>query len=260
MKRLLIRALVCAIVCYSSVPTNAQKLYPGIVGEDDRRVVDSAGEPWEAVGQINVPGHRTVRRCTGTLIAPNLVLTAAHCVMDRWKKKPYPAKNIHFLAGVRGSEHKAHMKAKCLRFREDYIVLPRGGRQSTAADRQLRKRALMTDVAVVVLQRAIYVRPAPLAVGIRGAPGLRLVHAAYAQDRRYMLSAHFDCQVKRISHGGRVWLTDCDTHFASSGGPVFERKAGRMQLAAVMIGASVGHSVALPISRWIDLTKSPVCD
>ena len=39
---------------------------------------------------------------------PEIVLTAAHCVMDPWHKTPFPLHDIHFLAGVRGAGNKGH--------------------------------------------------------------------------------------------------------------------------------------------------------
>ncbi|MEM8798570.1 MAG: trypsin-like serine protease, partial [Pseudomonadota bacterium] len=39
---------------------------------------DSRG--WEAVGKLNIDGRGF---CTGALIAPDIVLTAAHCLYDK---------------------------------------------------------------------------------------------------------------------------------------------------------------------------------
>lgn len=47
----------------------------GVFGEDDRVGMTSPLFPWSAIGKLST-------RCTGALIGSNLVLTAAHCVID----------------------------------------------------------------------------------------------------------------------------------------------------------------------------------
>ena len=42
-----------------------------------------AGREWEAVGRLDIDG---VGFCTGALIAPDIVLTAAHCLFDKESK------------------------------------------------------------------------------------------------------------------------------------------------------------------------------
>jgi protease YdgD len=102
----------------------SQDLHPGIIGNDDRVLLQERGPPWDAVGQVNVAGFRTGFACTGTLIAPTLVVTAAHCVINPLAQKPYASKDIHFLAAVRGSENRGHATAQCLRFLPNFRYLP----------------------------------------------------------------------------------------------------------------------------------------
>jgi V8-like Glu-specific endopeptidase len=100
----------CSLVVVQALAASRQ---PGIFGSDDRKVIDQLSAPWTAVGQVNVTGYRYSRRCTGSLIASNLVITAAHCVMDPWRRKSFPLDQIHFVAGVRGSGWLAHSTASC---------------------------------------------------------------------------------------------------------------------------------------------------
>lgn len=51
---------------------------------------------WEAVGRVNISGGGY---CTGTLVASNLVLTAAHCVYNNTDKLRAPSE-IEFKAGL----------------------------------------------------------------------------------------------------------------------------------------------------------------
>jgi hypothetical protein len=117
-------ALCWAVALAVSAPASTQDLRPGIIGRDHRVSVEDMGPPWDAVGQVNISGYRMLGKCTVTLVASNLVLTAAHCVMDPWAKAPYSLRSIHFLAGVRGARHKGHSVAKCLRFLQGYMFVP----------------------------------------------------------------------------------------------------------------------------------------
>ena len=85
-----------------------------------------------------------------------------------------------------------------------------------------------------------------------------LVHASYPADRRYMLTAHFGCRL--LERDQDLWLTDCDTTAASSGGPVFVQRNGNLKLAAIMVGvAGTSGSVAVPIANWIDAVARRDC-
>jgi protease YdgD len=47
-------------------------------GYDDRQLFDTSAWPWRAIGQLRFD---TGASCTGVLIAPDVVLTAAHCIV-----------------------------------------------------------------------------------------------------------------------------------------------------------------------------------
>lgn len=50
-----------------------------IIGADDRVPMLSETMPWAAIGRIQI-GEQGI--CTGTLVARNIILTAAHCLID----------------------------------------------------------------------------------------------------------------------------------------------------------------------------------
>lgn len=65
----------------SSNPTEGGR---GVIGiRDDRVPMTSRSYPWSAIGRLESPlGGQYVSICTATLVAPDVVLTNAHCVVD----------------------------------------------------------------------------------------------------------------------------------------------------------------------------------
>ena len=259
MKNFLLLLLLCVAVA-AARPAPGQDLHPGIIGKDDRVRLEAAGPPWDAVGQVNIGGYRMTTQCTGILVAPNLVVTAAHCVMDPWRKAAYPLHDIHFAAGVRGGANKGQGTAICLHFLRNYQYIGPEKILPTMPAQKVPLASLATDAVAIVLGTRIAVEPAPLAEDAAPQPGLRLVHVAYAADHRFMPWAHFDCHLFPADPQTPLWFNDCDTHPASSGGPLFIRTAGTPKLAAIMLGAG-GHdfNVALPVSAWLELTQDTHC-
>ncbi len=163
---------LAAVTAFAAVAA-AQTQQPGLIGEDDRKPVAGTGQPWDAVGQVNIGGYRSIGQCTGTLVRADVVVTAAHCVMDDAKAKPHPSHNIHFIAGVSGEKYLAHAKAKCVRFLKGYAYVPVRDASGVPLS------ALYQDVAAIVLTTKLALEPAAVADLRPRDPGESLVHAAY---------------------------------------------------------------------------------
>jgi protease YdgD len=61
---------------------------PGVGTDDSRGRLDPEKGPWRAVGKLQVATVNRRQTCTGTLIGPSTVLTAAHCVFKRRRTRP----------------------------------------------------------------------------------------------------------------------------------------------------------------------------
>src|SRR5437870_617439 len=78
---------------------------PGIKQIDERVIVNPAEPPWSAIVKVqtNIGG-----RCTGTLIAPAVVLTAAHCLYNRLTRGLLQPISLHVLGGYERGAFRWH--------------------------------------------------------------------------------------------------------------------------------------------------------
>ncbi len=216
-------------------------------GHDDRVMLDSAVPPYSAIGRLNLGFGRQF--CSATLIAPDKVITAAHCLIDARTGQPYRPSQVHFVAGQRRDKFVDPAPAQC--------VVPLKRNPAHGAP-DIAKYT--DDVAVIILSRPLRVQPVALAEAYIADPG-SLSHAAYSKSRPYLLSVHDSCKLLHKSKG--MWLTDCDTAYGSSGGPVFSNGKAEPRLIAVMSGItrSSGEvfSIAVPVTIWGTLARSAKC-
>lgn len=199
-------------------------LAPAQALELDRRRMLNAEEhvPWRGVGRVNIATETMLSMCTGTLIAEDLVLTAAHCVMDPLTGKPYRPSVVHFVAGWRLGHKVAARAAKRIAVHPDYWLSENPQPAQIAADLALirldgpipREQALPFEVA-----------PAP-------AEGTPLTLISYRRDRPHALTRQQGCEVVDVE--GPVMALGCDVTFGASGSPLFAEQGGQPRVVAVV--------------------------
>ena len=88
MKKFLIACLLCLSVDFAQADsTNLKKLK-----------TQNQARGWQAVGRLDIANSGF---CSGTLLAPDLVLTVTHCVYNRTTGVAYTPKDFVFRAGLR---------------------------------------------------------------------------------------------------------------------------------------------------------------
>ncbi|WP_272001734.1 trypsin-like serine peptidase [Roseovarius sp. ZX-A-9] len=210
MLRSLLMAFV-AILITSPVSAQQTALQRLDTGDD--------GREWEAVGRLDLAGRGF---CTGTLIAPDLVLTAAHCLYDKSTGQRIDQNKIEFLAGWRNG------RASAYRWIRRAVVHP-----SYVFDQDVAAERVRNDVALLELHHPIRNgRVVPFETDRRPIKGQRIGVVSYARGRSEAPSLQEVCDVIARQHG--VLVMSCDVTYGASGAPIFSFESGRPRVVSVV--------------------------
>ncbi|MDV7270374.1 trypsin-like serine protease [Thioclava sp. A2] len=192
---------------------------------------------WEAVGRLNL-GKGSF--CTGTLIEPDLVLTAAHCLFDPATGKMFTADQIEFRAGWRNGRAVAYRKVRSAVAHPDYAY--------QGADRFDR---VAWDIALVQLAQPIRL-PQLVPIPLSHAPkaGDQVGVVSYSHDRAEAPSLQKRCEV--ISRNSGVVLMDCNADFGASGSPVFSVASGHPEIVSVVSAKAQFREKDVTLGTLID--------
>jgi hypothetical protein len=180
--------------------------------------------------------------CTATLVAPDLILTAAHCVADNSTGKAHDPQTIRFDAGWR--------KPRSLATRYGIEII-------LAQTEPLKPADLANDIALVRLSRPIpenVVTPMPLAAEVT-AP-LSLI--AYSRAESEAPKGPTPCPLATTQPG--LLILGCDVIVGNSGAPILGLSKGEWQLTAITIargGPNVAYATLIPGAFRILISPVP---
>lgn len=194
---------------------------------------------WNAVGRVNVAGFDRVTMCTGTLVAPDLVLTAAHCLY-RGRIRAEPG-DVHFVAGWRGGDYVAHGRTAEFLIDPDY----RPGQVPVAT-------LTLHDTAFLRLAEPIPAAAAtPLGLADLPEPAPELAIVGYRRDRPHALSRQAPCQVT-ARHPAEIGL-DCAVIPGASGAPVLWQTPEGWRVVALVAASVLGADPVNAVAPLVPL-------
>ena len=213
-------AWMCALVALAASPAGAQpaQVLPDTV--------------LSAIGRLNNAGYRTRNMCSATLVAPDMILTAAHCV----PMEPRLRDTMRFVAGWDRGDYVAARAIAEVMYHPSYTG-------PTVTN-------IPHDVALLRLDAPISeVAPLPLTpLAPRS-----IAMAGYMSDRPHIASVFGPCPATPV-HGPKLLRIDCPTTHGFSGAPVLREIDGAWHVTAATSAANAASTFAVRVQGWVQET------
>ncbi len=234
--------LLATTLAHATTPTFTQGravLRPGVATLDPRTPVDVALPPWRGVVRVQT---ELGTRCTGFLLAPASVVTAAHCLFSETSRHFLQPGSVHVLTGYTVGHYAGHARVTAFHVTPGYDPLDE-------------TRTAGADWAVLTLDTPLGTPDRLLRLADAPAPaGLDVTLGGFGQDREERLQADPHCRIlaPATDGAGRPLLRHgCSATRGTSGAPLLARDPdGTWRVVAMNVAADQDGAggIALPLS------------
>jgi V8-like Glu-specific endopeptidase len=206
----------------------------------ERRMLDAEeAARFEGVGRLNIAGSRF---CTATLVAPDVIVTAAHCLFHPLTGARVADGELRFVAGYRIRDRAALRRVTRTVVDPGYTFESRATYAGVGADLALGRLDRPVPEAVVPFATAALADRGPLAI------------VSYGQDRPHAPSIEAPCGI--VERTDPVLALDCAVTYGASGSPLFQGapgqgEAGDLRLVGVVsaMGRLIRPAVDVTFAR-----------
>jgi len=213
-------------------------ILPGLGAHDPRARLDPDKVPWRAVGKLQAVALNYRLQCTGTLVGPSMVLTAAHCVYNPRTQHNFPPGSLHFLIGYDGSRYVGHGVGVKLKTGPGF-------------DYSRPSETIGSDWALIALDTRLGSADRVLPM-ISEPPevGSTIMLGGYQLDHPLVLMGDTECRIvgRATDAAGRLLLRpNCTGTRGDSGAPLLIEKGGKWYTAGVDVAAELGVASGLAV-------------